>query len=197
MIIRQRWSNASNGVRGRCIPPFQCCYKNCWTVIFTIFTSHFKFNLILICRPSFPRFYHASCSQICVFFSSNFQFFRSCSFLVLNFSFFNYAVFKSNCELALKTDLPIIEKTVPMNGYLKISCGFSFISFFFSHFFRKRYGALIEKKNHVNYSNWCAFWYFYLRFINISHFFFTPLSLIHIWRCRRSTLCRSRWSPYH
>ena len=23
------------------------------------------------------------------------------------------------------------------------------------------------------------------------------LSLIHIWRCRRSTLCRSRWSPYH
>ena len=25
----------------------------------------------------------------------------------------------------------------------------------------------------------------------------THLSLIHIWRCRRSTLCRSRWSPYH
>ena len=23
------------------------------------------------------------------------------------------------------------------------------------------------------------------------------LSLIHIWRCRRSTLCRSLWSPYH
>ena len=23
------------------------------------------------------------------------------------------------------------------------------------------------------------------------------LSLIHICRCRRSTLCRSRWSPYH
>ena len=26
---------------------------------------------------------------------------------------------------------------------------------------------------------------------------FHCLSLIHIWRCRRSTLCRSRWSPYH
>ena len=26
---------------------------------------------------------------------------------------------------------------------------------------------------------------------------FLVLSLIHIWRCRRSTLCRSRWSPYH
>ena len=26
---------------------------------------------------------------------------------------------------------------------------------------------------------------------------FQILSLIHIWRCRRSTLCRSRWSPYH
>ena len=27
--------------------------------------------------------------------------------------------------------------------------------------------------------------------------FIQLLSLIHIWRCRRSTLCRSRWSPYH
>ena len=27
--------------------------------------------------------------------------------------------------------------------------------------------------------------------------YFSSLSLIHIWRCRRSTLCRSRWSPYH
>ena len=25
----------------------------------------------------------------------------------------------------------------------------------------------------------------------------SPLSLIHIWRCRRSYACRSRWSPYH
>ena len=25
----------------------------------------------------------------------------------------------------------------------------------------------------------------------------TYLSLIHIWRCRRYSLCRSRWSPYH
>ena len=26
----------------------------------------------------------------------------------------------------------------------------------------------------------------------------TPfLSLIHIWRCRRYAVCRSRWSPYH
>ena len=23
------------------------------------------------------------------------------------------------------------------------------------------------------------------------------LSLIHIWRCRRASQCRSRWSPYH
>ena len=25
----------------------------------------------------------------------------------------------------------------------------------------------------------------------------SSLSLIHIWRCRRDVLCRSRWSPYH
>ena len=29
------------------------------------------------------------------------------------------------------------------------------------------------------------------------NFYILYLSLIHIWRCRRSTLCRSRWSPYH
>ena len=55
----------------------------------------------------------------------------------------------------------------------------------------------------------------YLRFFfDLVHFFPIPqgtlpwqpilcrkqnanLSLIHIWRCRRSYACRSRWSPYH
>ena len=40
------------------------------------------------------------------------------------------------------------------------------------------------------------------RYFAISHPFvyskrILNLSLIHIWRCRRSTLCRSRWAPYH
>ena len=26
---------------------------------------------------------------------------------------------------------------------------------------------------------------------------YPALSLIHIWRCRRYAVCRSRWSPYH
>ena len=35
--------------------------------------------------------------------------------------------------------------------------------------------------------------------VAFSHFYtvIIYLSLIHIWRCRRSTLCRFRWSPYH
>ena len=37
--------------------------------------------------------------------------------------------------------------------------------------------------------------------VNISRTFFAHsemfLSLIHIWRCRRYAVCRSRWSPYH
>ena len=39
--------------------------------------------------------------------------------------------------------------------------------------------------------------------IKISNFYWcvnvevTYLSLIHIWRCRRYAVCRSRWSPYH
>ena len=33
--------------------------------------------------------------------------------------------------------------------------------------------------------------------VAVNILFYFCLSLIHIWRCRRSTLCRSRWSPYH
>ena len=33
--------------------------------------------------------------------------------------------------------------------------------------------------------------------LSVNLLFGIVLSLIHIWRCRRSTLCRSRWSPYH
>eukprot|EP00826_Nyctotherus_ovalis_P016932 TRINITY_DN1493_c0_g5_i1.p1 TRINITY_DN1493_c0_g5~~TRINITY_DN1493_c0_g5_i1.p1 ORF type:complete len:104 (-),score=5.29 TRINITY_DN1493_c0_g5_i1:54-320(-) len=32
---------------------------------------------------------------------------------------------------------------------------------------------------------------------NFSHPHFLHLSLIHICRCRRYAVCRSRWSPYH
>ena len=43
---------------------------------------------------------------------------------------------------------------------------------------------------HINYTH---------KHIHTSKFisYYVMLSLIHIWRCRRSTLCRSRWSPYH
>ena len=36
-----------------------------------------------------------------------------------------------------------------------------------------------------------------VEFFLFSSYSWYNLSLIHIWRCRRSTLCRSRWSPYH
>ena len=36
--------------------------------------------------------------------------------------------------------------------------------------------------------------YLGLQFFSIPNI---SLSLIHIWRCRRSYACRSRWSPYH
>ena len=32
---------------------------------------------------------------------------------------------------------------------------------------------------------------------NFTHDHSQSLSLIHIWRCRRYAVCRSRWSPYH
>ena len=44
----------------------------------------------------------------------------------------------------------------------------------------------------------CFFSHFHLLpIVSIVHLSVFRLSLIHIWRCRRSTLCRSRWSPYH
>ena len=46
----------------------------------------------------------------------------------------------------------------------------------------------------IKYSS--AFKFFRIRFV-IKISAINLLSLIHIWRCRRSTLCRSRWSPYH
>ena len=36
------------------------------------------------------------------------------------------------------------------------------------------------------------------KFLKMTYFYkVILLSLIHIWRCRRYSLCRSRWSPYH
>ena len=32
---------------------------------------------------------------------------------------------------------------------------------------------------------------------SLKSYLIISLSLIHIWRCRRYSLCRSRWSPYH
>ena len=52
------------------------------------------------------------------------------------------------------------------------------------------------KWNEVKWKFPVLAWYAYSRFsfsCRISKY----LSLIHIWRCRRSTLCRSRWSPDH
>ena len=43
--------------------------------------------------------------------------------------------------------------------------------------------------------NLCIWWC--RKVIHIPNCSVLYLSLIHIWRCRRSTLCRSRWSPYH
>ena len=43
-----------------------------------------------------------------------------------------------------------------------------------------------RRSTFANYSRW-----------KIHFCFWQNLSLIHIWRCRRYSLCRSRWSPYH
>ena len=46
----------------------------------------------------------------------------------------------------------------------------------------------------------CCVTVFLGRVLICGHWYRWPvlgLSLIHIWRCRRSYACRSRWSPYH
>ena len=49
----------------------------------------------------------------------------------------------------------------------------------------RQYGDCLEVRGEIIRTVLCCIVYWKL------------LSLIHIWRCRRSTLCRSRWSPYH
>ena len=49
-----------------------------------------------------------------------------------------------------------------------------------------------------NTLDWLFFSYLFRNIFSwklTAHIF--PLSLIHIWRCRRLVECRSRWSPYH
>ena len=41
------------------------------------------------------------------------------------------------------------------------------------------------------------YWLLQTDFVDIVRWSCSSLSLIHIWRCRRSYACRSRWSPYH
>ena len=52
---------------------------------------------------------------------------------------------------------------------------------------------------HVLYTSLAIFPHAVINWIQIWRIWMPEmrLSLIHIWRCRRSTLCRSRWSPYH
>ena len=52
--------------------------------------------------------------------------------------------------------------------------------------FRTKFGTMMENRHPK------GFQFSEIRFSKIQ-----DLSLIHIWRCRRTTLCRSRWSPYH
>ena len=55
---------------------------------------------------------------------------------------------------------------------------------------------------HIIYGNLCLFicndtWYSGFFGCCAIYLQVMGLSLIHIWRCRRYAVCRSRWSPYH
>ena len=50
---------------------------------------------------------------------------------------------------------------------------------------------------HIELKCQFSWWYVFHNTCTLNLLDVFPLSLIHIWRCRRSTLCRSRWSPYH
>ena len=94
-------------------------------------------------------------------------------------------VFSLNvCEAALQAAI----KGGNFGAKLKHLCGFRLDVSFFSH----------VKKHRSRFSLDVSF--FFTRENHRSLLWLARtnlLSLIHIWRCRRSTLCRSRWSPYH
>ena len=45
--------------------------------------------------------------------------------------------------------------------------------------------------------DYCQLWWLITCISSLVTQIILKLSLIHIWRCRRSYACRSRWSPYH
>ena len=75
-----------------------------------------------------------------------------------------------------------------------LCCGLSWVSFC---------NIVALTKANLSYVHKCAarrqrIWLFIFSFFGAALYWSQDsLSLIHIWRCRRSTLCRSRWSPYH
>ena len=86
-----------------------------------------------------------------------------------------------------------------------------FIFVFFRYFLAKTSTRFFSKRPHeytptFKKRSWPVWIIWLYSWGSSVHFFWSKfvscpcekvLSLIHIWRCRRSTLCRSRWSPYH
>ena len=55
----------------------------------------------------------------------------------------------------------------------------------------------IDWRLNVNFNSFSLLNKFLKFAFNPMFFDYKFLSLIHIWRCRRYAVCRSRWSPYH
>ena len=79
---------------------------------------------------------------------------------------------------------------------LKIICFQKITSFFQSHFSQICSLKNIFDLRPLPLDIWYIIYHIWYMIYDISYMIY-HLSLIHIWRCRRSTLCRSRWSPYH
>ena len=68
---------------------------------------------------------------------------------------------------------------------------------------RRCYWAVVQTTIIGCLFSWWTHWALFLLIletdfdVNFVSFAENCLSLIHIWRCRRSYACRSRWSPYH
>ena len=79
---------------------------------------------------------------------------------------------------------------------LNILCSHVFLRFYCTQFNKMIYFYIFLRKARFSLLSSYRNFFFFLK-KKIYYCATYVLSLIHIWRCRRYAVCRSRWSPYH
>mgnify|MGYP003691807323 CR=1 FL=1 len=135
-----------------------------------------------------------------------------CTSLCMNYFYFKYANQQDSIRRCSPPIILILHKNPPRYLYAIKSIKQWTVKYYFISIFAfedwcnsvlATFDDLISKDFRIVTFNMFLFWtlcidqpapkFWNYRLVLIA----SLLSLIHIWRCRRYAVCRSRWSPYH